>query len=1744
MQQFLNDNFLNPSARSGHQSYKRLLSRVFIALFFLLPAMVWGQSEGLYYVVNHTNYSNENNRWYLVPADDPHMPHKADAFFHNQYSNISGSGDYTGDNYGDPAKPFLTTYRTKKDAAAVPTGVVNNLPDNSIWMLKASSESGYFNIIHVSTGKYVVYEYPYQAAKHRKSMHLLTIVDPDTPGENAKFKITETGSGTGLYNIEPKSPVDNNKYFNPAGNNQARYYGSTTGPYYHSGMVGLYTSATEDNSRWHTDPALCKAPDINYNSAAGTYNITWHGQTLSQMPSGYEIHYTEDGTDPTLTTGTVYDGSTITVSVNNTTVKAIVTGYGMVLSAMDEQIVNTAATPSIPTFEVTCDSKLQISCDLPEATIYYTYTDGSTDPADPDNSGSSNVYSTPITLDDGSKVKAIAYNGAINSGVSVVYTFKRRTNAPRITFSAGHVTFTFDEGTVYYTTDGTDPVVGTSASSTTSPHEITLSDNADQHVRAIAKMGDREESCPVVVAKRPKKPTVTANTYCSDGEAPERTHILEFSDTQANKTYWYALSNGSGQPAPDLNTFTQYIPGSGVHIDEITSWDRSSIWVTLHGYAKDAEDNPSTVVSQDYQLVYTASPTITYVIGETNTTVTITGEGTVKYRVDGGTETTYSAPFTVSNASHIITATAQKTDEGLSCVTTKVVRIPTNISTLEQLKAMAMDGTYDLVADIVMDNTYSSLGTEGAPFTGSLNGNGHKITGQTKALFAYTNNAQVYNLMLEDVVIEGTGHTGAVANNAKGNTRIYNVGILDGSLSAPAASNKHCGGIVGFLTDNARVINCFSYADITGGDKVGGIVGYIDESATATTRTDRHYMVMNCMFYGNISGGNDKAPIYNGHIIDNRSDHNGVNNFNYFLSTAPYVQNLNIDTYNVALAAEPRMLQRFEFYRHLLNSNRALAAWWATGSTSNVDEMYKWVMLPEELHGEHPYPMLKPKNASNNWFYYSPVNYDPENTYNPDANAMVTRVSVSTTLQRDRGGSMGSLTVTISNGSGAPSGAGIDVSSKTLTVIDKDTAMFNFNYGHVQLPYFNEVGHGNCTHYKVVTGWKITNITAVSGDPYTASNYPTSSFTEASFDAPNFNFADRASSNKDKYEISHRVFSQGAYWDVPEGVTAITIEPYWAKAVYLSDESYDMTYKADLTSPKGMERRYLNGVTYNINGNSQTVYTTMDNATTALFSGENTSGKTPYDYAVVLVGNYHLPKNTTGTFNAGSKPYTIMSADLNNDKEPDYCFIYQHTSRKPVCPIRFDFITIPGFGMAQKAAGATNLPNVGIFQPNGWFEITNTALIQLGQFEYDKNDKANAPLILMGGVIEQMVSCNTTSMGQHTIYMHIGGNVWFNEFQVGTHQDKTFQTRHVPVSVSGGEYGEFHLTGTYRSDAAIYDDNAECYINGGKFGMVSGAGNEGLGTDTKGGNVTWKIDNADMKEFYGGGLNFDKPIKGNISITIKNSYVDMFCGGPKFGDMAASKTVTTTATNCIFGTFFGAGYGGNSYNRYAPFNLTNDVNYDHNNKWNDWVNENYNHEYNETYHGVPTNFTYEFIPMSGGMSTNVARIMINHAGFSLATTRSVTSTLTGCTVRNDFYGGGNLGKVDGDVTSTLTDCTVLGSAFGAGYSALLPPIPVMDLGGFVTQPHYIEQAGVYQRGVFPPSVDYKWVHRDEVNSTATAIDEANKILYTTQDLTTLGKVVGNATLLINGTTKVFGNIYGGGNMGEVGGNTKVIVNGQ
>lgn len=994
--------------------------------------------------------------------------------------------------------------------------------------------------------------------------------------------------------------------------------------------------------------------------------------------------------------------------------------------------------------------------------------------------------------------------------------------------------------------------------------------------------------------------------------------------------------------------------------------------------------------------------------------------------------------------------------------------------------AIKQSGSYKLTADI----DAGALSVLPQTFSGILDFAGYKITGKlTAPLFQKIDGAYIHDLMIEDVAISGTGNAGAIAAEATGASRIYNCGVLSGSVSG----TDKVGSLVGLLDGSSRVINCFSYANVTGGTDVGGIVGYNNYASTAN---DLRTMVMNCMYYGSITGGTNKSPVYGGQKITNAGSA-GVNNYNYY----SYANNSGeFTSYNVALAAEDKYLTRHEFYRGILNSTRGLCAYYIFGDALQTSGIYRWVVDWQDA--KHPYPVLKPQGTT---------------VYNSTVNRFVTGAS----------NAIGNLTVVVNDGNG-------NTKTMTLPITPKDEKHYDYSYGKVVLPFYNTIEgfSGNYTNNQVVTGW---DIVSVSGG--------TQGTLETTGDNA-YNFADRKCTVKDE----RRVFAQGGYYYVPDGVTSITIKAHWGKAVYLSDAYYDVVYSTRYTA-YDFTKAGARPTTFN----SQPVYTTLNAAMNAL-----TSVSTVYDQAIVLVGNYHsLTGKNTVAWIGNNYPFTLMSVDLDNDHEPDYCMFHQHEDRISVAPIRFDFLWHPGVGMAHRVDGTGRMPNQGIFHANGWFEITETALARYTEFEYGYGD--NTPMILNNGIFDQFVSRHDNTTTQKS-YMILGGNLYMQCFSPGVHPDNSGATTHCPVTVLGGEFKEFYLSGTYRPDAAVsQSDNASCYIDGGKFGTVAGAGQEQIDGD-----VFFKINYADIDEFYGGGINASKPITGNIYVKIDNSSVNKYCGGPKFGAMGGSdteettddKSIETIATNTRFGSFYGAGNGGTSLYRLQK-DKNNSMSAKSDETWNRWADETQNElgSYKDnvgkftTDRGVLVQPDYEFFTWAGGAEEqHVGRYYYVWAMFDKATTNDVTSKLSSCEIGN-LYGGGMIGQVKGRISTTLTDCAVLGNAFGGGYSAAIPTVEVYKTEGkFVTgyYPEYNTNAGVYVQGSFGTPDIYTWSAWESAPLNSDSyLNDTNNTIYTSS-LDGLGQVSGKIKLEITGGS-VGGSVYGGGDESESQNNTEVVI---
>ena len=1156
-----------------------------------------------------------------------------------------------------------------------------------------------------------------------------------------------------------------------------------------------------------------------------------------------------------------------------------------------------------------------------------------------------------------------------------------------------------------------------------------------------------------------------------------------------------------------------------------------------------------------YTLPICERPVIT-VEGNTVTITCATAGAAIYYTTDGtpatSLSTPYSGPFNKGDATSI---RAIAILPGYKSSEAKLLP-PKEISSLSEIEEEP-DGHYKLIADIT--SAGAGLNIE---FRGELDGNYHIISGLRGPLFASTNGAVIKNVMLKDVQISQSGSVGAITGVANGYTRIYNCGILPSSnkfeseTSDISSTDGYCGGLVGALNDDSRVVNCFSYAKITGGTTVAGIVGYNQTASTAAESGGKYAnlktVVVNCMFYGDITGGTSIYPVYGGEKILNTGE-NGINNYDFYRAEA----SITPSDYNCSWPASEENLTRFEYYRSLLNANRELCGWWvksdvapSTMSTTEVQAikkdaslMAKWVLDPAIA----PYPILKSAGK-----YYSVINIDPVRRTDPDSKAWVTRDASDNNIQTNaapdiHGETLGSISVSINAGSHYTGSAGS--ASRTITITAMDIDNNDFCYGKIQLPYYNEIfgdpdgttwseKYGDNYTEMVVTGWDITTTEGTTGsfseDPITGCN-----------------FADRNCTAKD----THRTFAQGGYYYVPYGVTSITITAHWANAYYLSNTggNYERVYFSDGSTNKiSAGKPFAPAGTRSFESNAFGGETINNGTISSALSNISTTSSV-YDCAIVLVGNYQYRSNTENIADDNKKPFTLMTVDLDFDNEPDYCFEWQFgggsqgVTRAWINPVRFDFLPIVELGIAMKENASKYLFSIGKVTPYGHFEVTETALIHMGQFEYDdQNRTEEGPVILNNGTFDQICRGSESSDNQHVNYFILGGHVKMPSFTPGAHVRKKVKSRHCAVNVLGGEFEYFYLSGNYRDDPTN-EGNPHCYIDGGKLDFVASGAKEQIVGD-----VFWKIDHAYIGEFYGGGINANKRVKGNISTTINRSKVTKFCGGPQFGDMESGKTVTTSATGTTFGVFYGAGNGGTCYSQFYSSDFTT------NNP--DWetvkdnekggMNKYVPYTYINRSQGYHAKYELEMINSSAGTMNNaVCRTYMYAAQFATTNTGDVESTLTDCTIEGNFFGGGLLGGVSGNLTSTLKGNTVVqGNAYGAGYGIADLTVEVLPKG--YTAPTRDENTSVITAPQYPDATTYYWTHDTTFGSTtlstsSPAILNPNgdgiNYLYTEIPLDNLGTVTGNVTLIIKGNTEINGNVFGGGDQGVVEGSTTVNI---
>lgn len=164
------------------------------------------------------------------------------------------------------------------------------------------------------------------------------------------------------------------------------------------------------------------------------------------------------------------------------------------------------------------------------------------------------------------------------------------------------------------------------------------------------------------------------------------------------------------------------------------------------------------------------------------------------------------------------------------------------VSSAKEFAAMDASGSYTLTKDIIVTEPYAY------DFIGTFDGNGHTVTLDITAstanvgLFSKLAGGAVVKNVKVDGTVSGTEGVAGIAAQANGAT-------ISGCINCAiiSATGRYVGGIVGKLR-GGTVENCYNTGAISSSRdrpavNLGGIVGYIDESAT----------VKNCYNVGEIT---------------------------------------------------------------------------------------------------------------------------------------------------------------------------------------------------------------------------------------------------------------------------------------------------------------------------------------------------------------------------------------------------------------------------------------------------------------------------------------------------------------------------------------------------------------------------------------------------------------------------------------------------------------------------------------------------------------------------------------------------------------------------------------------------------------------------------------------------------------------------------------------------------------------------
>ena len=248
-------------------------------------------------------------------------------------------------------------------------------------------------------------------------------------------------------------------------------------------------------------------------------------------------------------------------------------------------------------------------------------------------------------------------------------------------------------------------------------------------------------------------------------------------------------------------------------------------------------------------------------------------------------------------------------------------------------------GTYFvLTADILLNNTedwenwnesteglnsWTPIGNSSQPFTGTLDGDGHSVSGiyistaHYQGLVGYLGEGgTLQNLGVKASYIKGGYYVGGLCGRNRGTvTNCYNSGSVTG--------NDYVGGVCG--ENYAIVTNCYNTGSVEGGYYVGGLCGR--NRGTVTNCYNTGSVTGNYAYVGGLCGQNyaTVTNCYNTGKVTGRNDAGGVCGQNYATVTNCYY----LDTCGAAGEGTSKTADQFQSgaVAYLLQGEQAEQIW-------------------------------------------------------------------------------------------------------------------------------------------------------------------------------------------------------------------------------------------------------------------------------------------------------------------------------------------------------------------------------------------------------------------------------------------------------------------------------------------------------------------------------------------------------------------------------------------------------------------------------------------------------------------------------------------------------------------------------------------------------------------------------------------------------------------------------------------------